>query len=49
MVNFPPTVILSRRVNSLVGVSSWRLQREFLDLARHNLVCQTPVVLVILR
>jgi putative transposase len=36
MVNFPPTVILSRRVNNLVGVSSWRPQREFLDLTRHN-------------
>ena len=35
LVNFPPTVAISRLVNSLKGVSSWRLRQEFPDLARH--------------
>src|SRR4029453_5991810 len=35
LVNFPPTVALSRLVNSLQGVSSRRLRQEFPDLARH--------------
>ena len=35
LVNFPPTVALSRLVNSLKGVSSRRLRQEFPDLARH--------------
>jgi putative transposase len=34
-VTFPPTVVLSRLVNSLKGVSSRRLRQEFPDLARH--------------
>ena len=33
LVNFPPTVALSRLVNSLKGVSSRRLRQEFPDLA----------------
>jgi putative transposase len=35
LVDFPPTVALSRLVNSLKGVSSRRLRQEFPDLARH--------------
>ncbi len=35
LVNFPPTVALSRLVNSLKGVSSRRLRQEFPDLRRH--------------
>jgi putative transposase len=35
LVNLPPTVALSRLVNSLKGVSSRRLRQEFPDLARH--------------
>ena len=35
LVNLPPTVALSRLVNSLKGVSSRRLLQEFPDLARH--------------
>jgi putative transposase len=35
LVRFPPTVALSRLVNSLKGVSSRRLRQEFPDLARH--------------
>ena len=35
LVNFPPTVALSRLVNSLKGVSSRRLRQEFPDLHRH--------------
>ena len=35
LVNFPPTVALSRLVNSMKGVSSRRLRQEFPDLARH--------------
>lgn len=35
LVNFPPTVALSRLVNSLKGVSSRRMRQEFPDLARH--------------
>jgi putative transposase len=34
-VNFPPTVAISRLVNSLKGVSSRRLRQEFPDLRRH--------------
>ena len=36
LVNSPPTVALSRLVNSLKGVSSRRLRQEFPDLARHD-------------
>ena len=36
LVRFPPTVALSRLVNSLKGVSSRRLRQEFPDLARHS-------------
>ena len=35
LVNFPPTVAISRLVNSLKGVSSPRLRREFPDLRQH--------------
>jgi putative transposase len=35
LVNFPPTVALSRLVNSLKRVSSRRLRQEFPDLRRH--------------
>ena len=35
LVNFPPTVAISRLASSLKGVSSRRLRREFPDLARH--------------
>ena len=35
LVNFPPTVAPSKLVNSLKGVSSRRMRREFPDLARH--------------
>lgn len=35
LVNFPPTVAISRLVNSLKGVSSRRLRQEFPELARH--------------
>jgi len=35
LVNFPPTVAISRLVNSLKGVSSRRLRQEFPDLCRH--------------
>ena len=35
LVTYPPTVQLSRLVNSLKGVSSRRLRQEFPELARH--------------
>ncbi|MEV4349995.1 transposase [Actinoplanes sp. NPDC049596] len=35
LVNFPPKVTVARPVNSLEGVSSRRLRRDFPDLARH--------------
>lgn len=35
LVNFPPTVAVSNLVNSLKGVSSRRLRREFPELERH--------------
>src|SRR5438046_9196704 len=35
LVKFPPTVAVSRLVNSLKGVSSRRLRQEFPDLRRH--------------
>jgi putative transposase len=35
LVRFPPTVALSRLVNSLKGVSSRRLRQEFPELAQH--------------
>lgn len=35
LVKFPPTVAISRLVNSLKGVSSRRLRQEFPDLRRH--------------
>jgi len=34
-VTFPPTVAISRLVNSLKGVSSRRLRQEFPDLTSH--------------
>ena len=36
LLNSPPTVALSRLVNSLTGVSSRRLRQEFPDLTRHD-------------
>jgi putative transposase len=36
LVNLPPTVAISRLVNSLKGVSSRRLRQKFPDLARHH-------------
>lgn len=35
LVNFPPRVALARLVNSLTGVSSWRMRQEFPNLRRH--------------
>jgi len=35
LVNFPPKVAISKLVNSLKGVSSRRLRREFPDLVQH--------------
>jgi putative transposase len=35
-VNFPPTVAISRLVDSLKGASSRRLRQQFLDLHRHR-------------
>jgi putative transposase len=35
LVNFAPTMTISRLVNSLKGVSSRRLRQEFPDLRRH--------------
>ena len=35
LVNFPPKVSISKLVNSLKGVSSRRLRREFPELRRH--------------
>lgn len=35
LVNFPPTMAISRLVNSLKGVSSRRMRQEFPELARH--------------
>ncbi|MDU2950389.1 MAG: IS200/IS605 family transposase [Bifidobacterium longum] len=35
LVSFPPTVELSRLVNSLKGVSSRYLRRDYPELARH--------------
>ncbi|MEV4188270.1 IS200/IS605 family transposase [Streptosporangium canum] len=35
LVNFPPKVALSKLVNSLKGVSSRRMRREFPELAAH--------------
>lgn len=36
LVNFPPTVAISRLVNSLKGVSSRRLRQDFPDLRQHH-------------
>lgn len=35
LVNFPPTIAISRLVNSLKGVSSRRLRQEIPDLRAH--------------
>ena len=35
LVNYPPTIAVTRLVNSLKGVSSRRLRQEFPDLRRH--------------
>jgi Transposase IS200 like len=42
LVNFPPTVALSRLLNSLKGGSSRRLRQEFPDLARHSWRARRP-------
>ena len=49
LVTYPPTVQLSRLVNSLKGVSSRRLRQEFPELARALLAAQTAVVPLLLR
>ena len=49
LVTYPPTVQLSRLVNSLKGVSSRRLRQEFPDLAPALLAGQTAVVRLLLR
>ncbi|GAA0930179.1 IS200/IS605 family transposase [Streptomyces thermoalcalitolerans] len=36
LVNFPPKIAVSRLVNSLKGVPSRKLRREFPDLTRHH-------------
>ena len=41
-VNFPPTVTVSRLVNSLKGVSSRRLRQEFPGLRRHYRRAKRP-------
>ena len=35
LINFPPKLTLAKPVNSLKGVSSRRMRRDFPDLARH--------------
>lgn len=42
LVNFPPTIALSRLVNSLKGVSSRRMRQEFPDLRAHYWRAQRP-------
>ena len=42
LVNFPPTVTVSRLVNSLKGVSSRRLRQEFPGLRRHYWQANRP-------
>jgi putative transposase len=42
LVNFPPKVALSKLVNSLEGVSSRRLRKEFPELVRHYWRAQRP-------
>jgi REP-associated tyrosine transposase len=42
LMNFPATVAISRLVNSLKGVSSRRLQREFRGLRRHYWRAKRP-------
>jgi len=42
LVNFPPTIALSRLVNSLTGVSSRRMRQEFPDLRAHYWRAQRP-------
>ena len=49
LVTSPPTVQLSRLVNSLKGVSSRRLRQEFPELAPAFLAGQTAVVRLLLR
>jgi putative transposase len=41
-VNFPPTVTVSRLVNSLKGVSSRLLRQQFPDLRRHYWRAKRP-------
>jgi putative transposase len=36
LVNLPPKVALSKLVNSLTGVSSRRMRREYPDLVKHH-------------
>ena len=42
LVNFPPTIAISRLVNSLKGVSSRRLRQEFPDLCAHYSKAKRP-------
>ena len=49
LVNFPPTVAISRLVNSLNGVSSRRLRQESPDLRQSLLAGETAVIRVVLR
>ena len=49
LVNFPPTMTISRLVNSLKGVSSRRLRQEFQELRPPLLAGQAAVVRVLLR
>jgi len=49
LVNFPPTVAISRLVNSLKDVSSRRLRQEFPDPAPALLAGETPVTWIVLR
>jgi putative transposase len=49
LVNFPPTVAISRLVNSLKGMSSHRLRQEFPGLRRHYWQAKRLWVRVVLR
>lgn len=49
LVSFPPTVELSRLVNSLKGVSSRYLRRDYPELAQHYWRGATPLVAQLLR
>jgi putative transposase len=42
LIGFPQTAALSQPINSLKGVSSRRLRREFPELARHDWRARRP-------